>query len=183
VCLNDLKETTGEYDSLEPTDVYRTVACIGAYVLHQATGTISSILAKETILATGGLGSGYLHTTNPAGASGDGIAMAHRAGARCINMQYVQFHPTALLAPDGCFLISETVRGEGGRIVDRQGNEFMQRFHPAGSLGPRDVAARAIYQTMLESGEPCVYLDITHKPAGYNASVSRNLCRLQTARH
>ena len=91
--------------------------------------------------------------------------MAYRAGARCINLQYVQFHPTALLAPDGCFLISETVRGEGGRLVDRQGKEFMQRFHPAGSLAPRDVAARAIYQTMLESGEPCVYLDITHKPA------------------
>jgi len=70
-----------------------------------------------------------------------------------------------LLAPDGCFLISETVRGEGGRLVDRHGKEFMQRFHPAGSLAPRDVAARAIYQTMLESGEPCVYLDITHKPA------------------
>lgn len=156
---------TPSHNSLEPTDVYRPLACVGAYVLHQATGTISSILAKETILATGGLGSVYLHTTNPPGARGDGIAMAHRAGARTINMQYVQFHPTAFLAPDGCFLISETVRGEGGRIVDRHGNEFMQRFHPSGSLAPRDVAARAIYQTMLESGEPCVYLDITHKPA------------------
>ena len=126
---------------------------------------VFSILAKETILATGGLGSVFLHTTNPPGARGDGIAMAYRAGARCINMQYIQFHPTALLAPDGCFLISETVRGEGGRLVDRRGKEFMQRFHPAGSLAPRDIAARAIYQTMLESGEPCVYLDITHKPA------------------
>jgi L-aspartate oxidase len=156
---------TASHHSLEPIDVYRPVACVGAYVLDQAAGTISSILAKETILATGGLGSVYLHTTNPPAARGDGIAMAHRAGARCINMQYVQFHPTALLAPDGCLLISETVRGEGGRIVDRHGNEFMQRFHPSGSLAPRDVAARAIYQTMLESGEPCVYLDITHKPA------------------
>ncbi len=156
---------TPSHHSTEPTDVYRPLTCVGAYVLDQTTGKISSILAKETILASGGLGSVFLHTTNPPGARGDGIAMASRAGARCINMQYIQFHPTALLAPDGCFLISETVRGEGGRVVDRHGKEFMQRFHPAGSLAPRDIAARAIYQTMLESGEPCVYLDITHKPA------------------
>jgi len=156
---------TASHHSLEPTDVYRPLTCVGAYVLDQNTGKIFSILAKETVLATGGLGSVFLHTTNPPAARGDGIAMAYRAGARCMNLQYVQFHPTALFAPDGCFLISETVRGEGGRVVDRQGKEFMQRFHPAGSLAPRDVAARAIYQTMLESGEPCVYLDITHKPA------------------
>jgi len=156
---------TPSHHSLDPTDVYRPLACIGAYVLDQTSGKVSAVLAKETILTSGGLGSVFLHTTNPPGARGDGIAMAYRAGARCINMQYVQFHPTALLAPDGCFLISETVRGEGGRVVDRHGKEFMQRFHPAGSLAPRDVAARAIYQTMLESGEPCVYLDISHKPA------------------
>ena len=156
---------TASHHSVEPTDVYRALTCVGAYVLDQSSGKIFSILAKETILASGGLGSVFLHTTNPPGARGDGIAMAYRAGARCINLQYVQFHPTALLAPDGCFLISETVRGEGGRVVDRHGKEFMQRYHPAGSLAPRDVAARAIYQTMLESGEPCVYLDITHKPA------------------
>jgi L-aspartate oxidase len=156
---------TASHHSLEPTDVYLPIACMGAYVLDRGTGKISSILAKETILASGGLGSVYLHTTNPPGARGDGIAMAYRAGARCINMQYIQFHPTALLAPDSCFLISETLRGEGGRLVDRRGNEFMQKFHSAGSLAPRDVAARAIYQTMLETGEPCVFLDITHKPA------------------
>lgn len=158
---------TPSHQSLEPTDVYRPLACIGAYVLDQTSGKIFAVLAKETILASGGLGSVFLHTTNPPGARGDGIAMAHRAGARCINLQYVQFHPTALLAPDGCFLISETVRGEGGRIVDRRGKEFMQQFHPAGSLAPRDIAARGIYQTMLESGEPCVYLDISQKPADY----------------
>jgi L-aspartate oxidase len=156
---------TVSHHSLEPTDVYRPLECVGAYVLDRATGKIFSVLSKETILATGGLGSVYLHTTNPPGARGDGIAMAYRAGARCINLQYIQFHPTALLAPDGRFLISETVRGEGGRLVDRHGKEFMQKFHPAGSLAPRDVAARAIYQTMLESGESCVYLDISHKPA------------------
>jgi L-aspartate oxidase len=155
---------TPSHHSLEPTDVYWRLSCVGAYVLDQTTGTICPISARETILATGGVGNVFLHSTNPPGARGDGIAMAHRAGARLINMQYIQFHPTALRAPDGCFLISETVRGEGGRLVDRHGHEFMQRFHPAGSLAPRDVAARAIYQTMLESGEPCVYLDITHKP-------------------
>jgi L-aspartate oxidase len=158
---------TASHHSREPTDVYRPLACVGAYVLDQATGIVSPILAKETVLATGGLGSLYLHTTNPPGARGDGIAMAHRAGARLINMQYVQFHPTAMPTPRGCFLISETVRGEGGCLVDRHGNEFMRRFHPAGSLAPRDVAARAIYQTMLESAEPCVYLDITQKPAAW----------------
>jgi L-aspartate oxidase len=156
---------TVSHHSTQPTDIYRPLTCIGAYVLDQATRKIFAILAKETILATGGLGRVYLHTTNPPGARGDGIAMASRAGARCINMQYIQFHPTALLAPDGCFLITETMRGEGARLVDRRGQEFMQRFHPAGSLAPRDIAARAIYQTMLECGEPCVYLDITHKPA------------------
>jgi L-aspartate oxidase len=156
---------TVSHHSLEPTDVYRLLTCVGAYVLDRQTEKIFSLLAKETILATGGLGKLFLHTTNPPGARGDGIAMAYRAGARCMNMQYIQFHPTALLAPDGCFLISETVRGEGGRLVDRQGREFMQKFHPDGSLAPRDIAARAIYQTMLETGEPCMYLDITHKPA------------------
>ena len=156
---------TVSHHSLEPTDVYRLLTCVGAYVLDRTTEKIFSLLAKETILATGGLGSVFLHTTNPPGARGDGIAMAYRAGARCINLQYIQFHPTALLAPDGCFLISETVRGEGGRLVDRHGKEFMHRFHPDGSLAPRDIAARAIYHTMLETGEPCVYLDITHKPA------------------
>ena len=123
---------TASHHSVEPTDVYRPLACVGAYVLDQNTGKIFSILAKETILATGGLGSVFLHTTNPPGARGDGIAMAYRAGARCINLQYVQFHPTALLAPDGCFLISETVRGEGGRLVDRQGKEFMQQVSSRG---------------------------------------------------
>jgi L-aspartate oxidase len=158
---------TVSHHSLEPTDVYLPLECVGAYALDNGNGKVFPILAKETILATGGLGGVFLHTTNPSGARGDGIAMAARAGARCINMEYVQFHPTALLAPDRRFLISETVRGEGGRLVDRHGREFMQKFHPAGSLAPRDIAARAIYQTMLESGERCVYLDITHKPAGW----------------
>lgn len=158
---------TASHHSLDPTDIYRPLGCVGAYALDGATAEVFPILAKETILSTGGLGSVFLHTTNPPGARGDGIAMAARAGARCINLEYIQFHPTALFAPDQRFLISETVRGEGGRLVDRHGREFMHKFHPAGSLAPRDVAARAIYQTMLESGEPCVFLDITHKSAAW----------------
>jgi L-aspartate oxidase len=158
---------TISHHSLEPLDVYRPPTCVGAYVLDQSGGEIYPILAKETILATGGLGRVYLHTTNPPGARGDGIAMAHRAGTRCINMQYVQFHPTTLFHPSGRFLISETMRGEGARLIDSRGREFMFDFHPDGSLAPRDVVARGIHQMMLESGEPCAYLDISHKPAGH----------------
>src|SRR3990172_5251044 len=150
---------------VEPLDVSRPPTCFGAYVLDQASGEIFPIFAKETILATGGLGRVFLHTTNPPGARGDGIAMAYRAGTRCINMQYVQFHPTTFFHPSGRFLISEAMRGEGARLVDSRGREFMSQFHPDGSLAPRDIVARGIHQMMLESGEPCAYLDISHKPA------------------
>jgi L-aspartate oxidase len=156
---------TVSHHSEEPLDVYRPLTCVGAYVLDQERGEIVPILSRETILATGGLGRVYLHTTNPPGAGGDGIAMASRAGARCINLQYIQFHPTTLYHPSGRFLLSEAMRGEGARLVDGHGHEFMSRFHPSGSLAPRDITARAIYQVMLESGEPCAYLDISHKPA------------------
>jgi L-aspartate oxidase len=156
---------TVSHHSEEPLDVYKPLTCVGAYVLDQQRGEILPILARETILATGGLGRVYLHTTNPPGAGGDGIAMASRAGARCINLQYIQFHPTTLYHPSGRFLLSEAMRGEGARLVDGGGREFMPRFHPNGSLAPRDITARAIYQVMLESGEPCAYLDISHKPA------------------
>ena len=156
---------TISHHSVEPLDVYKPPTCIGAYVLDQASGEIFPILAKETILATGGLGRVFLHTTNPAGTRGDGIAMAYRAGARCINMQYVQFHPTTFFHPSGRFLISEAMRGEGARLVDGKGREFMNDYHPDGSLAPRDVVARGIHQMMLESGEPCAHLDISHKPA------------------
>jgi len=158
---------TAAHHSEEPTDVYKPLCCEGAYVLDQQTGVVQPVLAHETILATGGLGSVFLHTTNPEGARGDGIAMAARAGARIINLQYVQFHPTALYAQGARFLISETVRGEGGRLIDQHGREFMHRFHPDGALAPRDVTARGIYQVMIESGSPCAYLDISHKPADY----------------
>ena len=154
---------TLSHHSLNPLDTYQPPTCIGAHVLINETGIVDTIFAKETILATGGLGRVFLHTTNPPGSRGDGIAMAYRAGARCINMQYVQFHPTTLFHPSGRFLISESLRGEGARLMSPRGEEFMKRFHPNGSLAPRDVVARGIHQWMIESGEPCALLDISHK--------------------
>jgi L-aspartate oxidase len=155
---------TLSHHSRIPTDVYEPPTCIGAYVLLQNEKRVVPFLAKETVLATGGLGQLYLHTTNPKRARGDGIAMAYRAGARLINLEYVQFHPTALYHPGAeRFLISESVRGEGGRLVRKNGSTFMERYHAKGSLAPRDVVARAIHDVMLEHDEPCVYLDITHK--------------------
>jgi L-aspartate oxidase len=159
---------TLSHHSRNRLDAYEPDTCIGAYALNRESGEIKRLLARETVLATGGLGQLYLHSTNPSGARGDGIAMAYRAGARMLNLEYIQFHPTALyhpLAPR--FLISESLRGEGARLVLRNGDEFMQRHHPQGSLAPRDVVARAIHEELLASGEPCVYLDVSHKPADW----------------
>jgi L-aspartate oxidase len=158
---------TLSHHSRNPQDVYAPPTCVGAYVFDQGSRRVSTIVARETILATGGLGRIFLHTSNPAGACGDGVAMAYRAGARCINMQFVQFHPTTLFVGDERFLISESMRGEGARLVDGRGREFMRDYHPDGSLAPRDVVARGIHQMMHETGEPCAYLDISHKSAGW----------------
>jgi len=157
---------TLSHHSKDPLDIYAPPTCIGAYVFLRDAGCIETILARETVLATGGLGQLYLHTTNPRGARGDGIAMAYRAGANLINLEYVQFHPTALYhesAPR--FLISESVRGEGARLVTRDGKEFMEKYDSRGSLAARDIVARGIHQELLESDEPCVFLDMTHKDA------------------
>jgi L-aspartate oxidase len=158
---------TLSHHSKNPRDVYAQPTCVGAYVFDHETRRIQPFMAKETILATGGLGRIFLHTTNPAGACGDGVAMAYRAGARCINMQFVQFHPTTLYHGDERFLISESLRGEGARLVDAAGREFMVDYHPDGSLAPRDVVARGIHQMMHETGADCAYLDISHKPADW----------------
>jgi L-aspartate oxidase len=158
---------TLSHHSLKPQDVYLPPTCIGAYVFDQKTNRVEALMARETVLATGGLGRIFLHTTNPLLARGDGIAMAYRAGARCINMQYIQFHPTTLYHGSERFLISESMRGEGARLVDPRGREFMFDYHPEGSLAPRDVVARGIHQMMYETGAPCAYLDISHKPADW----------------
>lgn len=156
------------YHTVNPTDVYQRPRCLGAYFYFAENNEVRPFVARETILATGGLGQIYLHSTNPSQARGDGLAMAYRAGARVINLEYVQFHPTAFyhrLAPR--FLISESLRGEGGRLIDSRGKEFMGRFHELADLAPRDVVARGIHEQMMESGEECVYLDISHKPSDW----------------
>jgi len=155
---------TLSHHSRRPSDVYEPPTCVGAYVLFQRKNRVEPILAGETILATGGLGQIFLHSTNPRGARGDGIALAYRAGARLINLEFVQFHPTALFHHNAKrFLISEALRGEGAILKRKNGEKFMDKIHPMGSLAPRDVVARSIQDVMLTHDEPCVYLDITHK--------------------
>lgn len=149
------------HHSTDPLDVYRDNECLGAYLLESGGG-VRRLLAPVTILATGGLGQVFLHTTNPAGATGDGLAMAARAQAAIINAEYVQFHPTAFYHRDADrFLISESVRGEGARLRTRAGRFFMQDYHPLADLAPRDVVARAIHQEMLKQGDDFVLLDLS----------------------
>jgi L-aspartate oxidase len=135
---------------------------VGAYVLNQATGQVRRCIARTTVLASGGLGQIFLRTTNPAGARGDGIAMAQRAGVRIINAEFVQFHPTTFYYRQAArFLISEAVRGAGARLVDAQGRPFMDQYDPQWKdLAPRDVVARSIHAEMLKHDVPCVYLDV-----------------------
>jgi len=143
------------------------LACYGAYVLDPETGHVETHLAPNTVLCTGGVGQVYQHTINPAIATGDGIAMAWRAGARIANMEFIQFHPTMLYDPGRpTFLVSEAVRGAGAILRDSKGRAFMQDEHPLKDLAPRDIVARAIDRTMKKLGDPCVFLDLSHLPAG-----------------
>ena len=153
---------TPSHHSRDRLVVYEPRSCVGAYVLDQDSGRVTRILAKKTILATGGLGQIYLRTTNPYGSRGDGLAMAYRAGARVINAEFVQFHPTTFhLPPAPHSLISEAVRGAGARLVHADGEPFMQKYDPEWKdLAPRDVVARAIHREMLANGVTNVYLDL-----------------------
>jgi L-aspartate oxidase len=153
---------TPAHHSLDRLDIYAPLSCVGAYLYDQSSGQVRRCVARHTVLATGGLGQIFLRTTNPAGARGDGVAIAYRAGARVINMEFVQFHPTTFAHPNAPpFLITEAVRGEGGRLVHANGEPFMEKYDPAWKdLAPRDVVARAIYHEMLENGVPNVYLDL-----------------------
>lgn len=153
---------TLSHNSLDPLDRFEPLTCAGAYVQDGATGRIFAVVARKTVLATGGLGQIFLHSTNQPGMVGHGIAMAYRVGARVMDLEYVQFHPTTFHRKGvPGFLISETVRGEGGVLVNAAGKRFMEGQHALGSLAPRDVVARAIHSELAASGDACVYLDLS----------------------
>ena len=171
---------TPAHHSVDRLAIYEPLSCVGAYLLDRATGYVRTVLAKTTVLASGGLGQVFLHTTNPEGATGDGLAMSYRAGARIINAEYVQFHPTTFYhRGQAHFLVSEALRGEGARLLNIHGQPFMHHYAPEwGDLAPRDVVARGIHQEMLRTGAPHVYLDIASvMPADKILERFPNICQ------
>ncbi len=147
-----------------PSHDYTEKQVLGAYVLDSQENRVKTMTARVVVLATGGANMAYIYSTNPHSSTGDGIALAWRAGCRVANMEFMQFHPTCLYHPDArSFLISEALRGEGGRLILPDGSSFMQNFDSRGELAPRDIVARAIDHEMKKRGIDCVYLDISHK--------------------
>ena len=144
-----------------------TNQCVGAYFYNLRTGQVETVMADITVLATGGLGQIYVHTTNSRSAIGSGLSMGYRSGVKTMNCEYIQFHPTALFQRGGQqFLISEAVRGEGARFIRMDGTPFMKEYDPRGDLAPRDVVTRAIVQEMLKTGDDFVYLDAANYVSG-----------------
>ncbi len=160
---------TPNHHGVDITQRYEENQVLGAYLLDQPSKEVRKVLAKITVLATGGIGALYLHHSNSEGARGDGHAMAHRAGAYVTNMEFIQFHPTTFYnrSSHRRFLISEAIRGEGGRLINSKGEAFMTKYHSDGELAPRDIVARAILEEMIAEKEDCVYLDISHKSEEY----------------
>lgn len=155
---------TLSHHSKKITDIYKPPTCVGAYVFSQNTRQVEIYFAKETILATGGVGQVFLHTTNTEEARGDGIAMAFRAGVRIMNLEYIQFHPTSLYQKDEPrFLLSEALRGEGGQLLTKNFKPFMSKIHPQGDLAPRDIVARGIFQEMIQTDSSHIWLDLSSK--------------------
>jgi L-aspartate oxidase len=159
---------TLSHNTDKPEDRYAPLTCFGAYVFHKDSKEPLAVVARKTILATGGLGQIFQHSTNWPGTVGHGMAMAYRVGARLIDLEYVQFHPTVFYGRNAPrFLITEALRGEGAVLVNRKGERFMDPVHPRGSLAPRDIVSRAIHNEMAASGEPCAYLDLSALEADY----------------
>jgi len=159
------------FHSIERNSRHEKARCIGAFVFLQKSQSVEPFFAYHTVLATGGIGQIFLHSTNGKFSRGDGIALAHRAGCRLENLEYVQFHPTTFYQTGGPrFLISEALRGEGAYLVNQKGERFLTHRLPDYSppeLAPRDKVAQAIHEEMLSSGAPCVFLDISHKPKSW----------------
>ncbi len=157
---------TLSHNSTDNHDRYEPLTCFGCYALETSTDEVVAFVARKTILATGGLGGIFQHTTNQPGSVGHGVAMAYRVGARLMDLEYVQFHPTVFFKKGSQpFLITEALRGEGAVLVDARGVRFMDGQHPLGSLAPRDIVSRAISHHLAETGEVCAYLDCsTMKP-------------------
>ncbi len=158
---------TNNHHSRDSQEVYREREVLGVYALNNNKGETETLFSNQVILATGGAGNLYYHSTNPVSASGDGVSMAHRSGADIINAEFVQFHPTSLYHRDiKRFLISESLRGEGARLMDHQGNYFMNEYSELGDLAPRDVVSRAVYERICKSGKEYILLDIANNYKG-----------------